>query len=336
MSQSAQSIISSHKTAAKRATEYLQEARNLKLRPPEALELVARVLGVANWKTLLGMAEQGRAPGQPSDLEPSFVGTVSEATERTVVSDEVALLLLLEEYYKALPEADGQHPDFPEEDFEEKADEGLDYWQWVLEQMRERNEMLPWERDALSNYKIAEAAGLTLNTTPEGEWYLEGDDISGKPKLFRFEVEAWAYAARWVEKQARSGAGDAWGKLTLDEQLPIIERYFYRRDEHGAPVGMSRVAYDITDENFKICQEAGMFPASVRNAANGEHTYTTLSGLITHSQKLAVANQARSIGWLVSKAMGWEGTQWSWLPERVRANLARNHALQGLQMSAKD
>lgn len=62
MSEQAQRILTSHKEAARRASTYLANTRKLHLKPTEALELVAQVLGARNWQTLLGLAKEGRAP----------------------------------------------------------------------------------------------------------------------------------------------------------------------------------------------------------------------------------------------------------------------------------
>lgn len=64
-------ILSSHRDAATRVTTYLNESHGIELKPIVALEIVARVLGAANWQALSAMAEQGRAP-RMGDTEPAI------------------------------------------------------------------------------------------------------------------------------------------------------------------------------------------------------------------------------------------------------------------------
>ena len=62
MPSNSEAILSSHKDAARRVLDYLQSQHNLNLKPTVAHEIVARVLGAADWQTLQGMAKEGRVP----------------------------------------------------------------------------------------------------------------------------------------------------------------------------------------------------------------------------------------------------------------------------------
>lgn len=68
MSSKTDAILSSHKDAARRVGDFLRNSHGLDLKPAITLEIVAKVLGAANWQTLSAMAKQGRAP-RMSDVE---------------------------------------------------------------------------------------------------------------------------------------------------------------------------------------------------------------------------------------------------------------------------
>lgn len=73
-------ILSSHRDAATRVSDLFRTKHNLELNPSDALDVVATVLGAANWKTLSAMAKQGRAP-RMSDLETAAGTTTSSFPE---------------------------------------------------------------------------------------------------------------------------------------------------------------------------------------------------------------------------------------------------------------
>lgn len=55
-------VISSHKDASHRITDYLNSAHGIELKPTAALEVVALALGAQNWQALHGMAKKGITP----------------------------------------------------------------------------------------------------------------------------------------------------------------------------------------------------------------------------------------------------------------------------------
>jgi hypothetical protein len=78
MSSKSNAIVSSHRDAATRVFSYLHIHHGIKLSPINALEVVARVLGAADWQTLKAMAEQGRTP-RMSDAAAVYDKTASKA-----------------------------------------------------------------------------------------------------------------------------------------------------------------------------------------------------------------------------------------------------------------
>jgi len=85
MPSKSEAILSSHRDAASRVTKHFSAKHNLALKPNDALDVVALVLGAPNWKTLRAMAEQGRAP-RMTDLQ-----AVAEASSATPSSLAEAL-----------------------------------------------------------------------------------------------------------------------------------------------------------------------------------------------------------------------------------------------------
>lgn len=73
MPSKSEAILSSHRDAASRVTKHFSARHNLALKPNDALDVVALVLGAANWKTLRAMAENGRVP-RMADLSVEPVG----------------------------------------------------------------------------------------------------------------------------------------------------------------------------------------------------------------------------------------------------------------------
>ena len=335
MTQIADSIVTSHKMAAKRATVYLERTRKLKLKPTEALELVAQVLGAANWKTLLGMAQQGKTPGQGAEAAPSFsytetsrhtkpaesAGTDEARLEALYAEKDEALQRQLEEYYTT--HGDGEHPDFPKEDFEEKADEGMEYWEWVLEEMCDRADELPWERDAMPEYQVATAAGITLNVSPDNEWFCEGpEEIVGdtQPHFFT-EAAAWRFAAARVNELGEA-SGLQWGMLPFHEQIAVLERRFCLKKPDGSPQHMNRIGFDLFDEWDNICKAANMHPSFVATISSPD-TWTTLDGKTFTDKPAALAHQVSLIkGYLVAKVDSTLAFRWDWLTEKTKVKFA--------------
>jgi len=167
MSELAQRIVTSHKQAAKRAAEHLARTRNLKLSSAESLELVARVLGVANWQTLLGMANAGQGPR---------VGDGTLAATVAPVAEELSDAQKLANYY-GTEDSWGEHPKYPRKDWEylvDNGDTGAAYWDHVVGEIEMRQEMFPWERDACFDVKLVTMAGSTVEEGDEG-WMLCGE-----------------------------------------------------------------------------------------------------------------------------------------------------------------
>lgn len=164
MSELAQRIVTSHKQAAKRATEHLARTRNLKLSSAESLELVARVLGVANWQTLLGMANAGQGPRVDDGTLAATVAPVAE---------ELSDAQKLANYY-GTEDSWGEHPKYPRKDWEylvDNGDTGAAYWDHVVGEIEIRQEMFPWERDACFDVKLVSMAGANVDEGDDG-WML--------------------------------------------------------------------------------------------------------------------------------------------------------------------
>lgn len=341
MTSIADSIVTSHKMAAKRATAYLERTRKLKLKPTEALELVAQVLGAANWKTLLGMAQQGKAPGQGVE-DPGYMYTLvsrhplpaaakvdneDARLEALYAERDDALVRKLEEYYSPANGGDGEHPDFPKEDFEEKADEGMEYWEWVLEEMSDRADELPWERDAMPEYQIAKAAGVTLNVSPDSEWFCEGPEelLGTKQPHFFTEAAAWRFAAARVNELGES-SGLQWGLLPLHEQIAVLERRFCLKKPDGSPLHMNRIGFDLFDEWDNICKAANMHPGFVATTSAPD-TWTTMDGKPFDSKQAALAHQVNLIKvYLVAKVDATLASRWDWLTEQTKVKFAQGLA----------
>lgn len=81
MATQAESILESHKDAARRVCNYLATEHRLSLKNAVALEIVARVLGAPNWQTLQGMAKEGRVP-RMADLDAGPVVTAGNMVAR--------------------------------------------------------------------------------------------------------------------------------------------------------------------------------------------------------------------------------------------------------------
>jgi len=103
MPSKSEAILSSHRDAATRVTKHFSTKHGLSLKPNDALDVVALVLGAANWKTLRAMAEQGRAPRmadlagdnavepQPLHFDPAGVGEGSSPGRTPFPTKSVAV-----------------------------------------------------------------------------------------------------------------------------------------------------------------------------------------------------------------------------------------------------
>lgn len=195
MSALAQRIITSHKEAAKRAVAHLGKTRKLKLSATESLELVACVLGVANWQTLLALANDGRGPriddGKPTPTAATGAGWAKSDVWR------------LSEYFATL-EGWGEHPIFTREDWQHEAENGdtsRGYWEHVEAEIERTGMMLPWERDGRFDVKLVQMAGVGVDNSEDDESWLVMD-----PWGYIFvpdcssEKEAWQVAASEVQR----------------------------------------------------------------------------------------------------------------------------------------
>lgn len=164
MSELAQRIVTSHKEAAKRAAEHLSRTRKLKLSSTESLELVARVLGVANWQTLLGLANAGKGPR----IDDGAVFVAPEVAPKELTAAEQ-----LANYY-GTPTAWGAHPKWTRKDWAYEVDNndtGASYWEYVVSEIESHQEMYPWERDASFAVQLVKKSGAEVGEGDDG-WVL--------------------------------------------------------------------------------------------------------------------------------------------------------------------
>jgi hypothetical protein len=225
MSEIAQRIVTSHKEAAKRATGYLVGARRLKLKHAEALELVARVLGAANWQTLNAMAQQGKAPR----------GVIAEnsVTEIVSLTEDRAAELLAQHYTSR---GWTEHPAHLREQWA-NCDSGTEsdhgYWRWVYRRMLEDEAMMPWEREGHPDIQIARAGGVDIDFDPfSSEWVVASaeDDEFLSLDPHDAEAEAWREAAAAVALGTASRLGREataqWDNLTQAQRLQLVRKAF--------------------------------------------------------------------------------------------------------------
>lgn len=267
MSELSQRIVTSHKEAAKRAAEYLSKARKLKLSSVESLELVARTLGVANWPTLQAMAKQGRGPRIDDGQAPATVAApVAAAPEKTVVER-------LKDYY-GTDSSWGECPDYTREEWQDEVsneDTLLGYWETVENMLGERGYMLPWERDADANVKLATEAGLEVVHASEYEhadddedngWFVvrDGDALFDPDDS---ESDAWARAAKYVLAKQLDAANEghlAYMRIQPGNVFEAIERMSAFSEEQpekhpGAMTDEERKG----SEHIKLAQLAGRY-----------------------------------------------------------------------------
>lgn len=281
MSNRAQSIISSHKEAAKRATEYLASARKLSLKQAEALELVARVLGVANWQTLNAMAKRGQAPR--SDVAGAGSGAVSSADEVDARARRMAELYSVANGWK-------EHPFLLREDWVwcgAGVDDGFEYWRFVVRRLDEINAVMPWDREELDDVKVARAGGIDMDFDFDGEnWGVASaeDDELLDLEVQSSEVDAWRVAAAAVGvvvgyhlgKELSWGVRD-WAGLPLDEKLTAIREAMPW--VAAAKAQMASITTPKVVPPPAITREAllaGGFEATVRDGVEGEFLVKTM------------------------------------------------------------
>ena len=343
MSNLPQSIVTSHKEAAKRATEYLQGARNLKLKPPEALELVARVLGVANWQTLLGMAKEGQAPRAAYSSETPVSAALSDALAEPVPSQAEPMhadgdtgsgpnwteVVALAKYYRLPSNAAGQHPRLTSLAHQAAVAAGettAPYWEWVLSSIYGDCGLLPWDADALESCQIARAAGVTLNLNSNGMWFAEQHPDIYIPSYYAdSEEQVWDHAAQAVDQHAEEHVGTSWTRLEVAEKVRILERQYCRKSADGLPSEL-RLRQVFLTELEEICQAARLVPAEVE--VEGQTTWATEDRDVASLEE-ALAHQVALIGKYVTASFDWDGDEWNWLPAKKRVLFARRHAAVG-------
>lgn len=222
MSTATQRIVASHKEAAKRASAYLFGARNLKLKHSEALELVARVLGAANWQTLEAIANRSSSPlaGQGT--------AVGRETDIDALARQVCGAYNLMGW--------PQHPAYLREDWanddSDQDESGIGYWKWVTRRMLEDKAMMPWERDVCEEIRLATACGLDIDFdffdclwVPASFEHDQFEALDGKES----ELEAWtAAAAAGIAgvKQALGMSDERWNMLTLEARLSLLRKHY--------------------------------------------------------------------------------------------------------------
>lgn len=222
MSTATQRIVTSHKEAAKRASAYLYGIRNLKLKHAEALELVARVLGAANWQTLEAIANRSSAP---------LAGQGTAAGRDTDID---ALARQVCGAYNLIGWS--QHPAYSREDWandDSDRDESVTgYWKWVTRRMLQDKAMMPWEREVSEEVRLASACGIDIDFdffdclwVPASYEHDQFESLEGKES----ELEAWTAAAEagiLGVKQALSMSDERWNMLTFDARLSLLKKHY--------------------------------------------------------------------------------------------------------------
>lgn len=201
MSELAQRIIASHKAAAKRAVLHLGKTRKLKMSSTESLELVAQVLGVANWQTLLAMANEGKGPR----IDDGTLSTAAPVSTQAVV-EEKSTVERLADYY-GTPTSWGEHPRYTRAMWSDECEDGntgASYWQYVLSEIESWGDMVPWERDQSFAVKLARLAGMDVVPTgpddDESGWTLSDPLGLSFSSTQDSESEMWAIASDDVMK----------------------------------------------------------------------------------------------------------------------------------------
>jgi len=258
MSEQAQRIVTSHKEAAKRATEYLARARNLKLKQAEALELVAQVLGVANWQTLNAMAQQGRAPrldvGDTPAQEAVVVSAAPDATVKdnhTRGAESMAGRLAVYYYERGYSE----HPMFSREDWPGDVDvpgtEDLEYWGFVLRRLTHIRALFPWDRGHIAQIALCEAAGIDVDFDFNNErWVVASSELDefldhdGDPS----ELGLWSQLAKEVEARTKKLQGISekhWHSMHTEARCSAATAAFGVRSYRKPPEAATGVTRDF-------------------------------------------------------------------------------------------
>lgn len=231
MASTADSIVTSYKEAAKRATEYLQGARNLKLKPPEALELVARVFGVANWQTLLGMAKDGKVPHASWQAATPLAEPAEEAAgvgDAIVSSDihpgDAEEVMRLANYYASDAGGDGEHPRWTRQAWK-SAESERPYWEWAYYEIIGAMGLLPWDADDMESCQLSRAAGVTVECTDNGYWLAKAaTGLYVEVYYAPDEARAWDHAGEAVYAHGVQELGRRWSKLSLDDKMQFLKR----------------------------------------------------------------------------------------------------------------
>lgn len=233
--QLADRIITSHKEAAKRASAYLQETRNLKLKPTEALELVARVLGTANWQTLLGLAKQGQVPRRghfpavPVAEHTSDSDSIDLLDDTRISSDtsegDADDIRRLAQYY-AREGKPGEHPRLTRQAWQ-AAEAERSYWEWVFYEIICNCGLLPWDADEMESYQLASAAGVTLECTENGRWRAHAPDgLYIEVYYADNETRAWDDAGEAAHMEGVKLLGAQWPELSLADKVQTLKNQF--------------------------------------------------------------------------------------------------------------
>lgn len=200
MSEFAQRIIASHKAAAKRAVVHLGKTRKLKMSATESLELVAQVLGVANWQTLLALANEGKGPR----IDDGTLATVTPAPAAVAVKAKSNVELLAD--YYGTPTSWGEHPKYTRKMWSDEVDNGgtgASYWEYVLSEIDSHGDMLPWERDNSFAVKLARLALMDVVPDEEDDddgWMLLDPLSISFGCTQQYEEDVWNAAADAVQK----------------------------------------------------------------------------------------------------------------------------------------
>jgi hypothetical protein len=228
MATSADSIVTSHKEAAKRAAEYLHGARNLKLKPPEALELVARVMGVANWQTLLGMAKQGKAPhalwqqdAPVAEPTPEHDGG-DDPVVSSILPGEAEEIMRFADYYAS--GGAGEHPRWTRQAWK-STETDRPYWEWAYYELIGAMGLLPWDADNMESCQLARAAGVTVDCTDNDNWLAQGTtrlyvEVYYAPD----EARAWDHAGEAAYAYGVQQLGRRWLELSLADKMQFLKR----------------------------------------------------------------------------------------------------------------
>ena len=251
MPKHAESIIASHKSAAVRATAWLQEHKSLNLKNTEALELVACVLGVSNWQTLSGLAKQGKGPRVAASGTPDIPATppatlatapaspgTRPAAPVTTPFDEMARRL--EDFYSrknSLARDMPGHPLYTRHDWMQacrESGETIPYWHWVYRTLTQKQAMMPWEHTDLLEWQICDAAGMYLDDFDvDAGWAMAESRYHEllSERKFPTEREAWNNAAEIAQLYAQrfhrmSPAG--WAMVGPNSKVMLVSKAFQR------------------------------------------------------------------------------------------------------------